>query len=398
MNKSIKPKLLIITTTFPRWEADAGPAPFVFHHARAMARFCDVTVLAPHYPGAKTSELYEGIRVKRFRYAPARLELLADGAGIIGHVRESMANKLAAFALIVAEAAAILRHQGSHDIINSHWLVPSGLLASVIVRGKPHIITAHAADYDLLQRLPLGDALIRFMAKRTLAVVCAGSRLAEGIRKTAPHADVLVRPMGVDTNRFAFSEQRRQAWREKLEAGDAPVILFAGKLSAKKGVEFLVRAMALLYQKGTAFMLVIAGSGALEAGLKSLADKEGISHLTRFLGTVPNDELAGLYSAADAVVVPSVPDATGEGEGMPVVILEALAAGRPVVATRPCSVPAELQGSGVIEVPEGNANALAQGIADALFGKAKPDMEAIKEFDVHMTASFYYGLFAREHA
>ncbi|MFO8056472.1 MAG: glycosyltransferase family 4 protein, partial [bacterium] len=131
MDQSPKPRLLIVTTTFPRWKDDPGPAPFVFHHARAMAEFFHVTVLAPHYPGAKDSELIENVRVQRFHYAPESIEHLADGAGIRGHLQKSVKNKLLACALVLAEAAAILRHSRDKEYINSHWLVPSGLLVSL---------------------------------------------------------------------------------------------------------------------------------------------------------------------------------------------------------------------------------------------------------------------------
>ncbi|MFO8056167.1 MAG: glycosyltransferase, partial [bacterium] len=325
-------------------------------------------------------------------YAPESIEHLADGAGIRGHLQKSVKNKLLACALVLAEAAAILRHSRDKEYINSHWLVPSGLLVSLLAGKKNHVITAHAADYDLLRKMPAGDRLIRLMAKPARAIVCAGSRLAEGIGKTAPHAKVLTRPMGVDTSCFAFSEEKRKSWRETLEVGDEPVVLFVGKLSAKKGVDVLIRAMSLLHKKGVVPRLVIAGTGALEHELKSLAEREGVLDKTVFLGPVPNEEIAGLYSAADAMAVPSVEDPAGESEGMPVVILEALAAGRPVVASRLCSVPPELKSRGVLEVKDKDASELASCIEEALAGNVKVDLEAVKEFDVREVARLYRDL------
>jgi len=396
VERHVKPSLLIVTTTFPRWEGDDGPAPFVYHHARAMTEFFEVTVLAPHFPGAKTSELWEGMRIKRFRYAPKRFEVLADGAGIRGHLRKSFSNKLSAIALIVAEAWAVLRLQEAHHFINSHWLVPSGLAVSLMVRKKTHVITAHAADYDLLKKLPGGDSLIRFMARRARAIVCSGARLSAGITSIVPEARILTRPMGVETRRFTFCESKRTGHREELRLGKAPVVLFVGKLSAKKGVHVLIRSVSLLRRQGSALRLVVAGGGEKAVDLKSLAAKEGIAEEVIFTGPLSNEDIAGLYSASDVVAVPSIRDISGETEGMPVVVLEGLSAGRPVVATDLCSVPAELCGKGVIEVKAGDEKSLAEGIEEALAGKAVVEMEAVKKYDVRETARFYYRLFKGE--
>ncbi len=396
MDRQVRPSLLIVTTTFPRWEGDHGPAPFVYHHARAMTEFFEVTVLAPHFPGAKTSELWEGMRIKRFRYAPKQFEGLADGAGIRAHLRKSFLNKLAAIALIVAEAWAILRLQGRHHFINSHWLVPSGLMVTLTAGKKQHVITAHAADYDLLKALPGGDALIRSMARRSRAMVCSGARLSEGIAAIAPEAKILTRPMGVETRRFAFSESERSRRREELRLGEAPVVLFVGKLSEKKGVEVLIRSVSLLRRQKTALHLVVAGGGEKEVELKALVKKQGIADDVIFTGPLSNEDIAGLYSAADVVAVPSIRDISGESEGMPVVVLEGLSAGIPVVATDLCSVPSELRGKGVIEVKAGDEKSLAEGIEEALAGKTTVDMEAIEKYDVRETARFYYRLFEGE--
>jgi glycosyltransferase involved in cell wall biosynthesis len=392
-----KPKLLIVTTTFPRWKDDPGPAPFVFHHARAMLEHFEVTVLAPHFKGAAGQEDMDGVKVRRFRYAlPESLELLTDGAGIRNNMRDGVFQKLLAFPLVTGELAGLLRELiRGHDLINSHWLAPSGLLASLLAKSShKHIITVHAADYDLLLALPGGRRLIRFMVSRANALVCVSPRLADGIKAvTGGHAKIVTQSMGVDTGLFRFDEEARAEWRGKTGAGGLPVIMFAGKLSAKKGVDVLVRAADILKRGQVGFQLVIAGDGSKRKKLEALVSGLGLSGQARFIGAVPNRELAGLYSAADVVAVPSVRDPRGETEGMPVVILEALSAGRPVAATRLCSVPRDLVGSGVIEVKEGDPEALAQAIKDALSGSVEVDREAIAAYDVKAVAKRYAGIF-----
>jgi glycosyltransferase involved in cell wall biosynthesis len=389
------PRLLIITTTFPRWRDDPGPAPFVFHHARALARRFRVTVLAPHFPGAALEEELDGVLVHRFRYfAPERLELLADGAGLRNHLRQSLGARLLALPLLAAEFLAIrreLRGPG-YDFINSHWLVPSGLLAALVApRRVRHLITVHASDYDLLGRMPLGRLLLRFIALRAHWVVCVSPRFADGIAAaTNGRARTVVQPMGADLGRFRFDAAARERWRGELGLRDARLVLFVGKLTAKKGVEVLLAALASAPLAEA--RLLVVGEGERKGALTARAEQLGIAGRVRFLGAVPNRELAGLYSAADVVAVPSVRDPAGETEGMPVVILEALAAGRPVVATRLCSAPPELVGHGVIEVREESGDELASAIAAALARPPTIDSAALMAYDVDAVAGRYAAL------
>lgn len=397
MTTTGKPRLLIITTTFPRWKDDPGPAPFVFHHARALLEYFQVAVLAPHFPGAAREEDMDGVRVRRFRYAlPERLELLSDGAGIRNNMHKSIGARVSAPALVAAELKAIRGElRRGYEFINSHWLVPSGLLAALAAPATiPHVITAHAADYDLLSRLPGGRAMIRYMAKRARAVVCVSARLSAGVREiVGERARIVEEPMGVDTDLFRFDEEARREWREKAGAKDEPVILFAGKLTKKKGVDVLLRAAAELAQGGRNFRLVIAGDGSERQALARLMSELHLGERAVFLGAIPNRELARLYSAADVVVAPSVRDPRGETEGMPVVILEALAALRPVVASRLCSAPADLIGHGAVEVKEGDASELASAIMSALSGGKKVDAAAVASHDVRAVARKYQEIF-----
>lgn len=395
-----KPRLLIVTTTFPRWPDDPGPAPFVFYHARALLHWFDVTVLAPHHPGAAFRENLEGINVKRFRYAwPIGLEILADGRGIQNNLRRGLRPKTVLPGLLAAEFLALRRElrTGRYNFMNSHWLVPSGLLACLAAPPPiRHVITVHAADYDLIIKLPAGKKAIKFMAERATAVVCVSPRFTEGIQKIAPAAKLITQPMGVDAKLFAFNAETRKKRREKMGIGDHPLILFVGKLSAKKGVEVLLEAARRLKEGGVDFRLVIAGDGELAPKLQKTTSRMGLAERVIFLGPTPNREVAELYSAAEVVAVPSLRDPAGESEGMPVVILEALAAGRPVVCTTRCGAPAELIGRGVIEIPENDPETLAGGIRSALAGEVAVDREAPGRFDVQKVAEKYAEIFFME--
>ncbi len=77
-----KPRLLVLTSTFPRWVGDREPR-FVFDLSRRLAKDFEVQVVAPHAPGAAPQEVMDGMRVHRFRYFPEKLQSLAYNGGIL---------------------------------------------------------------------------------------------------------------------------------------------------------------------------------------------------------------------------------------------------------------------------------------------------------------------------
>ena len=390
-----KPKLLIVTTTFPRWENDPGPAAFVFHHAKALSKYFDVTVLVPHFKGAALKENIDGIKIKRFKYAPEKYEVLTDGAGIQNNMKAGFLYKILALPLIASLffSVGIELIRGGYKYINSHWLVPAGLLTALASTGMKtsHVITTHAADYDLLKRLPGGNVIIRYLANKAQAIVCVSKRLSRGISEVTGNMDgISIMPMGVDTKTFVFNENERKKYQDKLETGGFPLLLFVGKLSPKKGVDVLVSAVSKLNDEKIS--LAIAGDGELMPDLKKLVGDLGVEDRVTFLGAVPNSEIASLYSAADVVVVPSIVDEKGETEGMPVVILEALAAGRKVIATTCCSVPDNLIGKGVTEISPADPDLLASKIENVLAGGQEVDQSAVSVYDIHNVAKFYHEL------
>ena len=376
-------KALLVATTFPRWSADPGPAPFVFQLAKHLSRLVPLLCLAPHFPAAAREEDLEGVSVRRFQYLwPERLETLADGQGLQNHLRSSWRARLETLPFLLGELRALngLLRTGEFNAVNAHWLVPSGALAAWLKRRYPFrlVLTAHAADLFLLLRLPGGRKLLRWIAARADLVFCVSETIQAGIAQvTGPSTKFRVLPMGADLALFRPAQDRATI-RARLQFGPGRVVLFVGKLTEKKGVTFLLQALARLPED---CRLVIVGEGMLRSELESEAGRLGIRDRIRFVGAVPQRELADYYRAADLVVVPSVRDARGEAEGMPVVILEALASGAPVIATEVCSVPDPLKGRGVKEVPSADVDALVRAIQSGMKGEIQPaDPEAIRAF------------------
>ncbi len=143
---------------------------------------------------------------------------------------------------------------------------------------------------------------------------------------------------GVDAQAFRFDPQARRSLRTALGlAEDAPLALFAGRLQADKGAHRALRALALALPSRPALTLVIAGDGPERGSLERLAVRLGLAARTRFTGPLPRAELKSWLSAADALIFP-----TCRAEGLPLVVLEALACGLPVLTTPLGAADAEL--------------------------------------------------------
>ncbi len=337
-------RLLICSSTFPLGPNDRRTARFVYDLAAALARHFDVAALAPHHPGAARTERMGPVAVRRFRYfPPASAQRLADGAGIMANVRRSPLARLQAPALLGAfrHAAARELRRRHYDVVNSHWLVPAGWAAAAAARrtGARHLLTIHAADVFLLRRLALGRRVARGIIQSADAVFCDSAFIIEETsRLVGFDVEAQATTAGVDAKTFAPRFSPAKA-KEKLGWSAVPTVLFVGRLVEKKGLPYLIRAMARLAREIPAVRLVAAGEGPARAGAEKLVRELGLTPRVAFIGARSHDELRLMYNAADVLAVPSIVARDGETEGMPTVILEAFAAACPVVGSAVAGIP-----------------------------------------------------------
>lgn len=326
-NTGDKPRLLVLTSTFPRWEGDHEP-PFVFELARRLTRHFDVTVLAPHAPGAKRREVMEKIHVERFRYAPDPFEKLAYEGGIPTRLRRYpwLALLVPVFLLSQVIHARRLVKRLAPSAIHAHWLLPQGLVGQLCADAsspRPRlVVTAHGADLQ-----GLNSALARWLKRRVLAgsdaVTVVSRALAD--RAAALRADpqrVHVLPMGVDLAE-TFVPGKNEAPEHTL--------VFAGRLVDKKGVAPLLRAMPKVLRHYPDCRLLVAGEGPLRPSLDALAHDLGIESQVNFLGRYRNSDLPATLARARVAVLPFQVAAGGDQEGLGLVAVEALGCGLPVV-------------------------------------------------------------------
>jgi len=340
-------RLLFLTQTYPRFEDDTA-GPFIRDLARGLVRGGDrVTVLAPHTAGLPAERDDDGVLVQSFRYAPERWEVLGYGRSLERDETIRVAPLMVTPAYLAAAWRALARElrRRPYDLLHAHWVVPNGLPARPLARRVPLAVGLHGSDVFLAER-PGARALVRWVLSKTrLLTGCSPELVARvaalGTGSGVPEERCRVIPYGVDEERFAPDPSRGHPWRERLGIpARATVILGVGRMATKKGFHVLMEVLPALLERHPEAHLVLAGGGDLLEGLRSAAAGMGeAGDRVHFPGLVLRDTLPDLYRAADLFVLPAVHDARGNVDGLPNVILEAMASGLPVVASGISGIP-----------------------------------------------------------
>ncbi len=317
-----KRRLLITASTFPRWEKDTEPR-FVLDYAKAMGEYYDVTVLVPAFPGAGSKEVLEGVKVERYHYcAIHKYETLCYPGAIVPRIKEKKIRIFLVPLLMGALYFKLKKNMDKFDIVHAHWLVPQGIVQSFI-KDKPYIVTGHGGDITSLNFRGM-RALKKKCIKAARAVTVVSEALKEKTDELCPGISASIIPMGCDTELFSSENRIENFWGQN----DRKVVLFVGRLAEIKGVTYLIEAM----EQVQGALLIIAGKGDREEELRGQAEKLGDKVL--FIGSRTHEELATVYASADIFVAPSITVKGGGKEGFGLTIIEAMASGVPVIASK----------------------------------------------------------------
>jgi len=268
----------------------------------------------------------------------------------------------------VRREVARIRAQFDFDLIDAHWVYPTGVVAVRLGQqyGKPVIVTGRGADMCCLPRLPIVGEAIRYALRNATQCVGVSREIAEAMVAHGADADrVSVVPNGVDCDKFR-PLPKDEARRKLGLPPTASIVLSVGDFFENKGFHLLVDAVATLRRERPDVFLVIVG-GPPQHGTdysREIERRVAANHAesyVRLVGRRPHDELVWWYSAADVFALLSA------REGSPNVLMEALACGVPAVATPVGGIPDVLEDSrcGIL-VAERSGEAAAVGLADAL--------------------------------
>ena len=395
-----KTTILVLASTFPRWESDTEPR-FVYDLCQRLKEKYQIIVLAPHAKNAKKQEDFDGLTVIRYRYGPEKLELLAYEGGITAKLKGNKLNWLILPFFFLGQWIAIIKLLKIYPVkvIHAHWLIPQGILAlwaRSVSRNKPAILcTSHGGDLYGLND-PLSKAIKRYAIKNIDALTVVSTAMQSEVKKLVPDADLpTVAPMGTDLQGLFTPDKSVQRKPYQL--------LFVGRLVEKKGLKYLLKALPEILETHPKVTLNIAGTGPELNKLEKLVDDLDLKEQIFFLGRLSHKQLVTQYRTAALAVFPFVQAKDGDIEGLGLVMIEAMGCGCPVIASNiPAVRDVIINNSTGALIAAGNKVQLAEKIIELLSHEGRRKVLAkvaweyvLERFSWDITAKSYQALFQK---
>jgi glycosyltransferase involved in cell wall biosynthesis len=290
------------------------------------ARGCDVTVAAPSYRGLKNHSV-DGIHVRRYRYAPAKLEFLTHDEGAPSKIARNPFLQLLAVPYVISGSlkTLFLCVRKKPEVIHVHWPFPHAFMAffaRFFCRRTKIALTFYSAELLLARKKKWIRPILKAFIKRADSVI-AISAFAKDTVKGIYDREIEILPYGT-TLRNVSGAAATRSHSEKFR------VLFVGRHIERKGIEYLIKAAAAL--DPDIYQVRIVGQGDLTEKLKAQAAVEAPKQVV-FLGKISNEELESEYRNAGCFILPAIVDSRGDTEGLGVVMIEAAEYGVPVIAS-----------------------------------------------------------------
>jgi len=321
-------KILFLSSQFPN-RAEPNSASFNRQQVESLCQRCDVVVVAPipWFPFKKfkikrddRKRLFEKEKLfgtdvyhPPFFYIPKTFRL------IYGFL----------YFICVYPLCLDIYRRFKFEAIYVTWAYPDGFAAMLLARAlrKPFLIKVHGSDININFKYSMRKRLILYVLKRANKIFTVSASLKDKlVANGIPEQNISVLYNGVDTEKFKPMPQ----WEARKSLGityKGKIILFIGNLKKTKGIEYLVSAMAKMDGKSGNRMLFIVGCGPDKFFFDTLIRKEGLEGTVVMAGEYIHSKIPLWINSCDVLCLPSLT------EGLPNVILEALACGKPVVAT-----------------------------------------------------------------
>lgn len=244
-------------------------------------------------------------------------------------------------------------------IVQAQGIIPPGVPAflSKKLLGRPYVVCGQGSDVYLRSRV--NDLVSKQVLKEARAVISLTNDMRNAAQSISQR-DVSVIPNGVSLS--SFDNLSPQPLRKILNISDEErVILFVGTLRPVKGVKYLIEAMSIINHVDDRVRLLLVGGGEERGNLEILAKRLAVADKVNFMGKVPHQKVPEFMSASDVFVLPSL------SEGFPLTILEAMASGLPVVASRVGGLPEIIQeGKNGFLTEPGNPKDIAEKVLGVL--------------------------------
>ncbi|WP_432500152.1 glycosyltransferase, partial [Kineococcus gynurae] len=346
-----------------------GASRFTQRLADELAARHDVHVVVPARTLRNSTQQVGGVVEHRIRAVP----VLAGGTGL----------RVCPPAGLTARCRDVLRAVAPDVVhVQSHFLLGRALVRAADQLGVPVVATNHFMPENLTHHVPLGRRVqarlhdwawsdAAAVLRRAAVVTAPTPFAAELTGRAGVPGPVLPVSCGLDLDRFAPDPTGRRgaAFRRRFGIGPGPVLGFVGRLAPEKNVADVVRALAELHRRRPALdaHLLLVGDGALRPELGRLAADLGVAGAITFTGFVAEDDLPDAYRACDVFVN------AGTAELQSLVVLEAMACGRPVLGVRAGALPHLVRdGENGYLFPPGDPAALAARAAPGVAAPPPP--------------------------
>lgn len=396
-------KLLSISTTYPE-SLNSPKAKFVHILNKNLDKLgVKVTAIAPHSKNCNTKQVMDNVLIKRFRYLPKNSEI--NYQSIAEAINESKFGKtkiiFLTLGLFFSTFAECIRNKP--DIIHGHWAFPAGYVAALASKffGSKYVVSIHGGEIPLLKKFKFIQKPV-IKALNTAACVIVNSNYSKeefeklGVKKEKL---ILINPPPNFVKHTSNTEQLKN-FRNKLVSKDTKIILYYGRLTERKGVEHLIRALPELKTQNV--HLIIAGGGGKEENLKKLSASLQLDNKIIFFGRASDDDLGLLHDISDVFVCPSIIDSHGETEALGLVIPEAMESKLPVIGSNVGGIPDIIKNeiNGLL-IAQKDPNAIAHAI-DRIFSDeqlreklVKNSQETVKEFLPEIISKKHYEIFEK---
>ena len=316
------------------------------------------------------------------RYAPDGFERLAYRGGLLANARDPV---LAALVPGLMTALCLTLHRVAKDmrpdIVHAHWWMPAGA-AGIAAGRRPLVITLHGSDVGLAARHGMNWTARRVTSRAAFVAAVSQPLLDEAtpLMGLDPARSGVVRmPIAVDFERVPAPPRDDPPWR----------LIAVGRASPEKGFDVLLDALHIARREGTDVTLEIVGDGPDRAALEARSAQLGLVDAVRFVGPLARADLYERMAAAHAVVVPS------RREGLGLVAVEALALGRPVIASRVGGLSEVVTpGTGILVAPADQA-ALARALESLPLPAPPKHAPAVASHEMGAVVAAHRDMYAR---
>ena len=330
-------KVLVIATAYPRYEGDIITPWLPALLKKLQQRGVDVSVFTSSYKGLRNHTV-NGIPVFRFRYFFKPLERLTHEEMAADRFSRGLLPKLLSACYLVFGTISIFlfTRQRKYDIIHVHWPFPH-IVFGIFGRNTGHariFSSFHGAEVRWLKRkFPLFIPLFRMLMNKSDRITTNSTHTARELQ-TIARKTIEILPFSSTIGHHEPNERDEQE------------ILFVGRLVERKGVRYLIEAMACI-QTEIPHHLYIVGDGPDRQELEQLVQRLDLGRRITFTGYVTDKALSERFARASFFVLPAVYDKKGDIEGLGVVLIEAMAYSKPVIASR---------AGGIVDVVEDKVN------------------------------------------